>query len=89
MALLSSLMIIRTLSVAHLTLAFFFLTAPRLIAEQNIVVILGASMHLVRLNSFPTLAYIGFDPCVMFSRSRRGSINPQILQRLLPLSLLS
>ena len=50
MALLSSLVIIRALSVAHITIAFFFLTAPKLIAEQNIVVILGASMHLVRPN---------------------------------------
>ncbi|KAF2239322.1 hypothetical protein EV356DRAFT_528591 [Viridothelium virens] len=52
MALISSLVIIRALSVAHITLAFFFLTAPKLIAEQNLVVILGASMRLPQPSGF-------------------------------------
>ncbi|KAI9701381.1 MAG: hypothetical protein M1820_006472 [Bogoriella megaspora] len=51
MALISSLLMIRALSVAHITLAFFFLTAPSLIAEQNIVYILGASMRLPQASS--------------------------------------
>lgn len=57
MALLSSLVIIRALSIAHITIAFFFLTAPKLIAEQNIVVILGASMQLVRLDMVTRCEY--------------------------------
>jgi hypothetical protein len=47
MAVLSALVLIRALSVFHISLAFYFLTAPHLIADQNIVFILGESMHLV------------------------------------------
>jgi len=48
MAVLSALVLIRILSVFHLTLAFYLLTAPHLLADQNLVFILGESVHLVR-----------------------------------------
>lgn len=47
MTILSALVLIRALSVFHITLAFYFLTAPHLIADQNIVFILSESMHMV------------------------------------------
>ncbi len=53
MALISATTIIRTLSLFHLTLAFFFLTSPRTIADQNLVFILGEAMGLVRPPSPP------------------------------------
>ena len=48
MAILSAATIIRTLSLLHLTLAYFLLTSPRTISNQNLVFILGAAMGLVR-----------------------------------------
>lgn len=47
MAILSAYTLIRTLSVFHVTLAVLFLKNPKLIADQNIVFILGESMQLV------------------------------------------
>lgn len=48
MAVLSALTLIRVFSLFHITLAFYILTSPRVIADQNIVFLLGESMHLVR-----------------------------------------
>ena len=48
MAVLSALVLIRILSVFHITIAFYLLTAPHLLADQNLVFILGESVHLVR-----------------------------------------
>ena len=48
MAVLSALTLIRVLSLFHITLAFYILTDPHVIADQNIVILLGESMHLVR-----------------------------------------
>jgi hypothetical protein len=47
MALVSAFSAIRALSLFHITLAFYLLTNPRMIAEQNLVVILGEAMDLV------------------------------------------
>ena len=47
MALISSFTLVRTISLFHLTAAYFFLTAPRMITDQNVVFILGESMRLV------------------------------------------
>jgi hypothetical protein len=51
MAIVSAFSTIRALSLFHITLAFYFLTNPRIIAEQNLVVILGEAMDLVSKNS--------------------------------------
>lgn len=51
MAIVSAFTMIRSLSLFHITLAFFFLTAPRMIADQNLVYILGESMKVVCLCS--------------------------------------
>lgn len=48
MAILSGFTLIRSLSLFHLALAFFLLTAPHKIADQNLVFILGEAMGLVR-----------------------------------------
>jgi hypothetical protein len=47
MAIVSAFAIIRCISLFHVTLAFFFLTSPRTIADQNVVFLLGESMKLV------------------------------------------
>lgn len=47
MAIISSFTLIRTISLFHLTAAYFFLTAPRTIADQNVVFIIGESIRLV------------------------------------------
>jgi hypothetical protein len=55
MALLSSLTLIRVLSLGHLIVAFYFLVAPRVVADNNIIFMLGESMRMVRFrdNSWP------------------------------------
>ncbi|KAI9704281.1 MAG: hypothetical protein M1836_007142 [Candelina mexicana] len=52
MALLSGFTLIRSLSLFHLTLAFFLLKAPHKIADQNLVFILGEAMRLPHPQSF-------------------------------------
>jgi hypothetical protein len=39
--------LIRTVSIFHITAAYFFLTAPRKLVDQNVVYVLGESMRLV------------------------------------------
>jgi len=51
MALLSAFTIIRAISLFHLTAAYFFLTAPKIIADQNVVFIMGESIRVVRTTS--------------------------------------
>ena len=53
MAFITAASIIRSLSVFHLTIAYFLLTSPSVIAEQNLVFILGAAMEIV-----------GLSPCI-------------------------
>ena len=53
MALISAFTIIRAISLFHLTAAYFFLTAPRMIADQNVVFVLGESIRLVSPTSIP------------------------------------
>lgn len=47
MALISAKTIITSLSLFHVTLAFFFLTNPATVADQALVWILGESMGMV------------------------------------------
>jgi hypothetical protein len=47
MALISAFTIIRAISLFHLTAAYFFLTNPRILSDQNIVFILGESIRVV------------------------------------------
>ena len=47
MALISVYTIIRAISLFHLTAAYFFLTAPRMIADQNVVFMLGEAIRVV------------------------------------------
>jgi hypothetical protein len=47
MALISGATIITSLSLFHITLAFFFLTSPASIADQTLVFIIGEAMGLV------------------------------------------
>jgi Increased loss of mitochondrial DNA protein 1. len=47
MALISARTIITSLSLFHLTLAFFFLTNPAAVSDQAVVYLLGESMGLV------------------------------------------
>lgn len=48
MAILSAYTLIRALSLFHITLAVFLLRDPRVVAEQNIVFLMGEAMQLVR-----------------------------------------
>jgi hypothetical protein len=47
MALIPANTIIRSLSLFHITLGFFFLTSPATIADQTLVFVLGEAMGLV------------------------------------------
>lgn len=63
MGLISAATIITSLSLFHVTLAFFFLTNPNAIADQTLVFILGEAMGLPYSRSFeqqsPPLAFLG------------------------------
>ena len=49
MALITATTILTSLSLFHLTLAYYFLTSPSTIADHNLVYIIGEAMGLVRL----------------------------------------
>ncbi|KAK4546176.1 hypothetical protein LTR36_002313 [Oleoguttula mirabilis] len=51
MALISAFTLIRAISLFHITAAYFFLTAPRMMADQNIVFVLGEAMKLPHVAS--------------------------------------
>lgn len=48
MAIISSTSLLRTISIFHLTTAYYLLTSPLKLADQNLVFILGAAMTIVR-----------------------------------------
>lgn len=53
MTLISATNLLRSISLFHLTIAYFFLVSPSIISNQNLVFILGAAMGLVsRAESF-------------------------------------
>jgi len=54
MALISAATIITSLSLFHITLAFFFLTSPGTVAHQTLVFIIGEAMGLPYSRSFET-----------------------------------
>jgi hypothetical protein len=47
MAILSGVTLIRSLALFHITLAYFFLTNPKIISDQSVVFVLGEAMQLV------------------------------------------
>ncbi|TKA22468.1 hypothetical protein B0A50_08011 [Salinomyces thailandicus] len=51
MAIFSGFTLIRTVSLFHLTAAYLFLTNPRMLADQNVVFILGESMRLPHITT--------------------------------------
>ncbi|KAK4615600.1 hypothetical protein CLAFUW4_09771 [Fulvia fulva] len=51
MAIISGFTLIRAISLFHITAAYFFLTAPKTIADQNAIFILGESMRLPHATS--------------------------------------
>lgn len=57
MALISARTILTSISLFHVTLAFFFLTSPGTIADQAIVFVIGEAMGLVR-------CYPSISPCL-------------------------
>lgn len=63
MAIISATSIIRSLSIFHLTVAYFLLTSPTTIADHNLVFVLGAAMDLVSLSFL-------FSPLPSFSPPR-------------------
>ena len=63
MALISARTILTSISLFHVTLAFFFLTSPRTIRDQALVYILGESMGIVRsAGRQSSLALRGSEP---------------------------
>ncbi|TQS36685.1 hypothetical protein Golomagni_02857 [Golovinomyces magnicellulatus] len=62
MALISAVTIITSISLFHMTLAFFFLTSPATIADQTLVFIIGEAMKLPYNHGFesqsPPLAFL-------------------------------
>ncbi|KAK4162400.1 increased loss of mitochondrial DNA protein 1 [Cladorrhinum sp. PSN259] len=78
MALISAKTILTSLSLFHLTLAFFLLTSPATIADQAVVFLLGESLGLPHSRSFETqspalgflavvLAFLGITDLVTLS----------------------
>ncbi|KAI9676219.1 MAG: hypothetical protein M1829_003048 [Trizodia sp. TS-e1964] len=78
MAIFSGQTLIRTLSLFHLTLAYFFLYSPQTLADQNLVFILGEAMGLPHAQSFEQpsaasalaavfLAFLGLSDLVAIS----------------------
>lgn len=49
MAIISSFAIVRSLCLFHLTLAWYLLSAPRVVAEQNLVLLFGEAMRIVKI----------------------------------------
>lgn len=49
MALISAANMLRSISLFHLTIAYFLLVSPAVIADQNLVFILGEAMDLVSM----------------------------------------
>ena len=47
MALLSAFNIIRIIALLHIAIAYYLLVDPRIVAEQNLVFVLGNSMEMV------------------------------------------
>lgn len=70
MAILSAASIIRSLSLLHLTLAYYFLTSPGTIGDQNLVFILGAAMGLVRPPTEPKHSILNPTPRITSSLTR-------------------
>ncbi|PVH88260.1 hypothetical protein DL98DRAFT_508973 [Cadophora sp. DSE1049] len=67
MAIISGATIITSLSLFHITLAFFFLTNPNAIADQTLVFIIGEAMGLPYVRSFETQsAPLSFLAAVLF-----------------------
>ncbi|PQE25232.1 hypothetical protein CJF32_00008541 [Rutstroemia sp. NJR-2017a WRK4] len=63
MGLISGPTILTSLSLFHITLGFFFITNPSVLADQALVLIIGQSMGLPRERTFektsPALAFLG------------------------------
>lgn len=52
--------LIRTVSIFHLSAAYFFLASPRKLVDQNVVFMLGESMRLV--SPQPTIPFPQYQP---------------------------
>jgi len=72
MTIISSITLLRTISIFHLTTAYYLLTSPQKIADQNLVFILGAAMAIVRPFPACSLSY----PCTSFVLQIPSSIEP-------------
>ena len=64
MALISARTILTSVSLFHLTLAFFFLTNPGTIADQAIVYVIGEAMGMVCSNLLHSLKFCLW--CLLF-----------------------
>ena len=62
MAIISSANLLCSVSLFHLSIAYFFLVSPSIIADQNLVYIFGAAMDLVsRMKLMSFLCYTNFS----------------------------
>ncbi|KIW03265.1 uncharacterized protein PV09_05485 [Verruconis gallopava] len=52
MALFSAFGIVRAIALLHITLAYYFLVNPRMIAEQNFVLLMGNAMDMPHVSDF-------------------------------------
>lgn len=69
MALISANTIITSVSLFHLTIAFFLLNSPKTIEDQALVYVLGESMGMVRSSS-PDTASLTSSPTLVVSTPR-------------------
>lgn len=69
MGLISARTYITSLSIFHITLAYFFITNPAALADQNLVFIIGEAMGMPREPAFeshsPTLAFVAVILAIM------------------------
>jgi hypothetical protein len=88
----SSYTLIRSVSLLHLTAAYFFLYKPQLLTEHNMVVILGEAMQLVRLFfllptlSQPSYSFSSQPPTSAFSNPTEVTALVAILLAFLAIS---
>lgn len=71
MAIISATNLLCSISLFHLTIAYFFLVSPSLIADQNLVYIFGAAMDLV--------SQMRLMDCLSYTRSSRVCFSPLII----------
>lgn len=76
MAIISATTLLRTISIFHITVAYYLLFSPSTIADQNLVYILGAAMDIVRSPSHPIPSLFSYPPTLHSPLTQPPRTNP-------------